>query len=76
MEAVMKRKFYQKLNALIQSKENNNSFLSGEKYELVIQQINTLEHGNRKKEPKDYQLLERYDVVQIGNVEKLIYPIA
>ena len=71
MKAVIKRKFYQKLNALIQSKESNNSFLSGEKYGLLIQQ-----HGNRKKEPKDNQLLKRYDVVQVGNVEKLIYPVA
>ena len=76
MEAVMKIKFYQKLNALIESKKDNNSFLSVEKYELLIQQINTLKHGNRKKEPKDYQLLKRYDVVQIGNVEQLIYPVA
>ena len=72
----MKIKFYQKLNALIESKKDNNSFLSVEKYELLIQQINTLKHGNRKKEPKDYQLLKQYDVVQIGNVEQLIYPVA
>ena len=76
MEAVMKIKFYQKLNALIKSKKDNNSFLSVEKYELLIQQINTLKHGNRKKGPKDYQLLKQYDVVQIGNVEQLIYPVA
>ena len=76
MEAVMKIKFYQKLNALIVSKKDNNSFLSVEKYELLIQQINTLKHGNRKNEPKDYQLLKQYDVVQIGNVEQLIYPVA
>ena len=69
MEAVMKIKFYQKLNALIESRKDNNSFLSVEKYELLIQQINTLKHGNRKQEPKDYQLLKMYDVVQIGNVD-------
>ena len=45
-------------------------FLSVEKYELLIQQINTLKHGNRKNKPKDYQLLKQYDVVQIGNVEQ------
>ena len=76
MEAVMKIKFYQKLNAFIESKKDNNSFLSVEKYELLIQQINTLKHGNRKKEPKDYQLLKQYDVVQIGNVVQLIYAVA
>ena len=29
-----------------------------------------------KKDPKDYQLLKQYDVVQIGNTVKLIYPVA
>ena len=37
---------------------------------------NQLKRGDRKKEPKDYQLLKRYDVVQIGNTVKLIYPVA
>ena len=76
MEAVMKIKFYQKLNALIESKKDNNSLLCVKKYEFLIQQLNTLKHVNRKKEPKDYQLLKRYDIVQIGNVEQLIYPVA
>ena len=47
-----------------------------EKYELLIQEISQLKRGDRKKEPKDYQLLKRYDVVQIGNTVKLIYPVA
>ena len=29
-----------------------------------------------KKEPKDYQLLKRYHVVQTGNTVKFIYPVA
>ena len=32
--------------------------------------------GDPKNEPKDFQLLKRYDVVQIGNTVKLIYPVS
>ena len=50
--------------------------LNGEKYESLIQEISQLKRGERKKEPKDYQLLKSYNVVQIGNTVKIIYPVA
>ena len=34
------------------------SFLNREKYGLLIQEISQLKRGDRKKEPKDYQLLK------------------
>ena len=61
MENETKRKFYEQLDINIQNKRSSNSFLK---------------RGDRKKEPKDYQLLKRYDVVQIGKTGKLIYPVA
>ena len=72
----MKRKFYEQLDVKIENKKSNNSFLNTEKYVLFIQEISQLKRGDRKKEPKDYQLLKLYDVVQIGNTVKLIYPVA
>ena len=72
----MKRKFYEQLDVKIKNKKSKNSFLNREKYELLIQEIPQLKRGDRKKELKDYQLLKRYDVVQIGNTVKLIYPVA
>ena len=71
----MKRKFYEQLDVKIVNKICNNSFLNREKYELLIQEISQLKRGDRKKEPKDCQFLKRYDVVQIGNTVKLIYPV-
>ena len=71
----MKRKFYEQLAVKIENKKSSNSFLNKEKYELGIQEISLLKRGDRKKEPKEYQLLKRYDAVQIGNTVKLIYPI-
>ena len=50
--------------------------MNRKKYELLIQEISQLKRGDHKKEPKDYQLLKWYVVVQIGNTEKLIYPVA
>ena len=67
MDNEMKRKFYEQLHVKIKNKKSNNSFLNREKYELLIQEISQLKRGDSKKEPKDYQLLKRYDVVQIGN---------
>ena len=72
----MKRKIYEQLDVKIENKKSNNSFLNRKKYELFIQEISQLKRGDGKKEPKDYQLLKWYDIVQIGNTVKLIYPAA
>ena len=71
----MERKLYQQLDTKI---ENNikKSFLNGEKYESTFQEISQLKRRERKKELRDYQLLKRNDVVQIGNMVKLIYSVA
>ena len=72
----MKRKFYDQLDVKIENQKSSSSFLNRERYQLLIQEISQLKRGDRKKEPKDYQLLKRYDVVQIGNTVKFIYPVA
>ena len=58
---------------MVASKKENNFFLSKEKHGMLIRQINTLKQGNRRKVPKVYQ---RYDVVQFGQVKRLIFPVA
>ena len=72
----MKRRLYEELDVKIENKKNNNSFLNREKYELLIQELSQLKWGDRKKEPKDYQLLKWYGLVQIGNTIKMFYPVA
>ena len=67
----MKRKFYEQLDVKIENKKSNNSFLNREKYELLIQEISQLKRGDRKKNQK---IINCYDVAQIGNTVKLIYP--
>ena len=60
----------------MKTKKSSNSSLNKEKYELLIQQISQLKRGDRKKKLKDYQLLKRYDIAQIVNTVKMIYPVA
>ena len=55
----MKRKFYEQLDVKIENKKSSSSFLNRERYQLLIQEISQLKRGDRKKEPKDYQLLKR-----------------
>ena len=43
----MKRKFYEQLDVKIE-----NSFLNGEKYELLIQEISQLKRGDLRKTQK------------------------
>ena len=77
MENEKERQFYEQLEAKIENKKKNkNSILNGEKYRSLIQEISQLKWGDRKKEPRDYPLLKRYEVVQFGNAIKLIYPVA
>ena len=61
----MKRKFYEQLDVKIENKKSNNSFLNRKKYELLIQEISQLKRGDSKKEPKDYQLLNRYELFKL-----------
>ena len=71
----MERKFYQQLDTKIENNKKK-SFLNGEKCESTFQEISQLKRRERKKELRDYQLLKRNDVVQIGNMVKLIYSVA
>ena len=71
----MERKFYEQLDGKIENKNSSNLFLISEKYEPLIQEISQPKRGERKKEPRYYQLLKRYYVVQIGSTVKLIYPV-
>ena len=50
--------------------------MNGEKYESIFQEMFKLKRGERQNELRDYQLLKRYDVAQIGNTVKLFDPVA
>ena len=70
------RELYKRLDAKTENQKKIIQFLNAEKYELLIQEIPKLKGGQRKREPRDYQLWKLYDVAKIGNTAKLIYPVA
>ena len=72
----MKESFNAKVKEIIEQKKSNNRYFDEERYQRIIQHVNDLKSGQRKKLPPDYQILKRYDVVRVGNTDKLIYPVA
>lgn len=67
--------FEAKIQDLFTSKGENNSFLTREKYFEVIKQVKCAKNKRAGKIPRDYYLLNRYDVLSIADEEKLIAPI-
>ena len=55
--------------------KHNNVSLSDEKYEDILMKVRTAKAKETGKIPADYKLLQRYDIVKVQNVEKLIKPI-
>ena len=62
----------EKLHDLLSRKKENIVFITENKYTNMVQHVNELKSGTRKKQSRDYQILKKYDVVRVGNIEKLI----
>ena len=71
----MKEKFYEIFEKRMERKGANNQVFTKERYEQLVSDINDITNGRRKKEARDYSLLKRHDVMQISNIDKLIYPV-
>lgn len=69
-------KFNVDLNDLLEKKGSNTSFLKKLKYDQLISHIIQLKNNSKKKEPNDYNLLKKYDVLNVANVNKLIVPLS
>ena len=59
----------------MEGKGANNQVFMKERYEKLVSDINDIKNGHRKKEARDYSLSKRFDVMQISNIDKLIYPV-
>ncbi|KAL4152711.1 hypothetical protein QTP88_000544 [Uroleucon formosanum] len=71
----MKSIFYNELHNNRKNLANNTSFLSDEKYNELIEIISELKVGCKKKEPKDFRVIKRYDVLVVQGKTKLIFPV-
>ncbi|KFD53316.1 hypothetical protein M513_05797 [Trichuris suis] len=70
----MQRRFYEKLSNMRASAAKNSVSLSGTTYRKLLSDVLKAKR-TAKKEPRDYWLLNRYNVMVIGNKSKLIYPV-
>ena len=56
-ESEMKMRFEEKLRELVREKNQNNIFLSDEKYVELVSKIKTIKMSSEQKKPVDYKLL-------------------
>ena len=69
-------RFEEKLNELVGEKNSNNVYLTDAKYSELVSKIKLLKRSMERKQPSDYKLLKKYDLLNVGSVEKLISPMS
>ncbi len=72
--SVMKHNFNEKIKEIRRIAKKNCVSLSREKYNSIIKDVLSSKSSASKK-PRDYWLLQHYDVLFVGNNEKLIVPL-
>lgn len=72
----MKKCFNKKLEELIKTKSENCGFMTIEKYNQLKNIISELKNKQQGRTPVDNQRLKRYDLIKVGGLDKLIYPIS
>ncbi|KAF2886165.1 hypothetical protein ILUMI_20008 [Ignelater luminosus] len=71
----MKNRFNNRLIELISTKGQNTQIFTEAVYLEMKQEVKKFKNKQTKKTPSDYQRLKRFDVMTIGEVEKLIGPV-
>lgn len=71
----MNRRFDERLNELVLIKGQNTQFFTSESYTEMIQKVKSSKSKVTNKKPEDYQRLRRFDVMTIGETEKMIVPV-
>lgn len=71
----MKHRFNERLDELCSSKAQNTQILTKPQYLELIEKVKTSRSKVVNKKPEDYQRLRRFDVMTIGEKEKLIVPV-
>lgn len=71
----MKTEFNRRLKLLYSEKNANSTFLSEIKYMELINKIKEIKSKTTAKTGTEYKALKKYDVMMVGEVEKLVVPI-
>lgn len=75
MNVEMRERFYERLNEVVNRKDDNNFYITDEKYRELLNDVKQAKAVERKKSVH-YRRLKRYDIMTVGNEEKLIVPIS
>lgn len=70
----IKKMFYDKINESRLVTSSNSTFLTDERYEMLINEVIATKNAPKRK-PRDYWLLKRYDVLVVQNKNNLIFPV-
>lgn len=67
----MKEKFEKTINEIFQRKKKNCTWMTKSQYDNLLSSISYLKN-QPCSEPRDYWLKEKYDILDIGGIQKLI----
>ncbi|XP_018564473.2 KRAB-A domain-containing protein 2-like [Anoplophora glabripennis] len=71
----MNRQFDERLSELMSLKGQNTQFFTNESYTEMIEKVKSAKSKKSHKKPEDYQRLRRFDIMAVGETEKLIVPV-
>lgn len=72
---IMKNRFNEKCLEIKSKKGKNHQLFTRDEYFTFLNKVITTKEKTNQKTPEDYQRLSRYDVVNIGNIKKLVVPV-
>lgn len=67
--------FNRLLKGIINNKNKNNTYMSDSMYKNILQDVYNAKLKKNQKTPLDYRRLQRYDIVTVGNEQKLVFPM-
>lgn len=71
----MKTRFNEKIHKIKFKKRKNHQLFVRDEYFSFLTKVKAAKNKISHKTPEDYQRLLKYDIVQIGNVQKLVVPV-
>lgn len=72
---LMKTRFNEKSLEIKSKKGKNHQLFTRDEYFSFLNKVKATKEKTKHKTPEDYQRLSRYDIVNIGNTQKLVVPV-
>ena len=69
--------FHERLASVLEKKKDNSKIMSKQRYNQMIDKVKLSKQKGKGdgKNPADYNILKRYDIIVVGGSEKLVAPI-